>query len=121
MNKYIEAFIVVMLIFLLSGNLSVAPSSAQNPPQALVGITQRVSVSSDGVQGNYGSEGPSISADGRYVVFSSQATNLVVGDTNNNKDIFVHDRVTGEASRISVASDGTQGDGGSGGAFISED
>jgi hypothetical protein len=126
MNKYIKAFIVVMLIFLLCGNLSVAPSSAQNPPQALVGSTERVSVSSEGMQGNEGSTNPSISADGRYVVFESYASNLVIGDTYlcvyfNCADIFLHDRQTGETTRVSVASDGTQGDGESYNATISDD
>jgi Tol biopolymer transport system component len=72
------------------------------------GITTRVSVSSDGTQGNNGAVGPSISADGRYVAFKSDADNLVAGDTNGVRDVFVHDRVTGETTRVSVASDGTQ-------------
>jgi Tol biopolymer transport system component len=54
----------------------------------------RVSVDSNGNQGNYGSHDPSISADGRYVAFESGDSNLVAGDTNNTTDIFVHDRVT---------------------------
>ncbi len=74
-------------------------------------IIERVSVASDGTQGNFDSYAPSISADGRYVTFSSQS-NLVEGDTNGITDIFVHDRVTGETQRVSIASDGTQGNGG---------
>src|SRR5262249_27342773 len=50
----------------------------------------------------------SISGNGRYVAFSSAASNLVSGDTNNNNDIFVHDLVTGETSRVSVNSIGSQ-------------
>jgi len=72
------------------------------------GETTRVSVASDGSQAYNGSYWPSISADGRYVAFPSNATNLVSGDTNNQKDIFVHDRQTGETTRVSVASDGSQ-------------
>jgi Tol biopolymer transport system component len=72
-------------------------------------ITERVSVASDGTQGNAESWSPTISADGRYVAFSSYASNLVEGDTNGVTDIFVHDRVTGETQRVSVASNGTQG------------
>jgi hypothetical protein len=72
--------------------------------------TTLVSVASDGTQGNEGSTWPSISADGHYVAFGSYASNLVSGDTNGRKDIFVHDRVTGTTTRVSVASDGTQGD-----------
>jgi Tol biopolymer transport system component len=71
----------------------------------------RVSVASDGTQGNGLSNAPAISADGRYVTFTSNASNLVEGDTNGGTDIFVHDRVTGETQRVSVASDGTQGNG----------
>jgi len=109
MKKYIKASFAVILTFLLFGNLSVASSSVQNPPQTLVGVTERVSVASDGTQGNDWSSPHSISADGRYVVFISGATNLVVGDTNESWDIFVHDRVIGETTRVSVASDGTEG------------
>lgn len=75
------------------------------------GETTRVSVASDGTQGNNYSYAPSISADGRYVAFSSGASNLVSGDTNDKGDVFIHDRQTGETSRISVSSDGTQGNG----------
>lgn len=74
--------------------------------------TTRVSVDSDGNQANSRSSYPSISADGRYVVFSSSASNLVQGDTNNEQDIFVHDRTTRLTARVNVASDGSQGGGG---------
>jgi Tol biopolymer transport system component len=74
-------------------------------------MIELVSISSDGTQGNAESYAPSISADGRYVTFSSDASNLVEGDTNGVVDIFVHDRVTGETQRVSVSSDGTQGNG----------
>jgi hypothetical protein len=56
------------------------------------GVTRRVSVDSDGDQANGDSILPAISADGRFVAFSSEASNLVAGDTNNLADIFVHDR-----------------------------
>jgi Tol biopolymer transport system component len=72
------------------------------------GITERVSVASDGTQANHHSEASVISGDGRYVAFQSDASNLVTGDTNNAIDIFVHDRQTGITKRVSVASDGTQ-------------
>ena len=73
------------------------------------GLTTRVSVASDGVQGNGGAVYSSISADGRYVAFHSWATNLVSGDTDGWDDVFVHDRQSGQTERVSVASDGTQG------------
>jgi Tol biopolymer transport system component len=74
--------------------------------------TTRVSVRSDGAEGTGESYEPSISADGRHVAFMSYATNLVAGDTNEAGDVFVHDRVTGKTSRVSVTSDGTEGNGG---------
>jgi Tol biopolymer transport system component len=60
-----------------------------------LGITQRVSLASDGRQGNGMSSLPAISGDGRLIVFQSEASNLVPGDTNNVSDIFVHDRISG--------------------------
>jgi|GEM_PF-1585857 len=87
----------------------------------LTGQTTRVSVASGGAQGNSGSWCPSISADGRYVAFQSYASNLVPGDTNGVLDVFVHDRLTGQTTRVSVASDGTQGDSYSFGSSISAD
>jgi hypothetical protein len=75
----------------------------------LTGQTSRVSVDSAGVQGNFDSYEPSISADGRFVAFYSIASNLVPGDTNGNWDVFVHDRATGQTTRVSVDSAGVQG------------
>lgn len=85
------------------------------------GQTNRVSVASDGTQANGYSWDTSISADGRYLAFFSYATNLVNGDTNNGADVFVHDRQTGQTSRVSVASSGTQGNGDSFSPSISAD
>ncbi|MGH2537869.1 MAG: TolB family protein, partial [Candidatus Promineifilaceae bacterium] len=85
------------------------------------GQTSRVSVASDGAQGDNHSGAPSISADGRYVAFNSVASNLVGGDTNGAYDIFVHDRDTGQTSRVSIASDGAQGNESSGVPAISAD
>jgi archaellum component FlaF (FlaF/FlaG flagellin family) len=73
--------------------------------------TTRVSVSSNGVQGNGHSFSPAISADGRYITFDSGASNLISGDTNLSYDTFVHDRQTGSTTRVSVASNGSQGNG----------
>lgn len=75
---------------------------------SVTGITTRVSTSSAGVQGNGDSTITSISADGRFVVFLSDATNLVSGDTNGAKDAFIKDLVTGSTTRINTTSDGTQ-------------
>jgi Tol biopolymer transport system component len=73
--------------------------------------TTRVSVASDGMSGNATSNGAAISPGGGVVAFSSLATTLVAGDTNGVEDVFVHDRQTDETTRVSVASDGSQGDG----------
>jgi len=76
------------------------------------GQTTRVSLDSGGTQSNGASGGGcSISSDGRWVAFSSQATNLVAGDTNNLLDAFVHDRLTGQTSRVNIGSGGTQSNG----------
>jgi len=98
---------------LVSGDTNGAPDIFVRNLSA--GTTERVSVDSSGVEGNGGSGGPldlpDISADGRFVAFSSTATNLVPGDTNGVPDIFVHDRVTGVTERVSVSSTGVQSDG----------
>ncbi|MCJ2033584.1 hypothetical protein MKK54_05095, partial [Methylobacterium sp. J-068] len=87
--------------------------------------TTRASTAADGTQGNTASTTTSsasqISADGRYVVFSSNATNLVTGDANATSDIFVKDLLTGAVTLVSVASDGTQGNASSTNASISAD
>ena len=69
----------------------------------LTGVTRRVSISTGGRQGNHSSGDASISADGRFVAFSSGATNLVSGDTNKSDDVFVRDRATGVTGRVSVS------------------
>jgi len=75
------------------------------------GRTTLVSVDSAGKPGNGDSYSPSISADGRFVAFASEATNLVPGDTNGATDVFVHDRESGRTTRVSLASNGAQIDG----------
>ena len=74
------------------------------------GKTKRVSVRSNGTEGDGTSSKPSISASGRFVAFESGATNLVGGDTNTVGDVFVHDRRTGKTKRVSVRSNGDEGD-----------
>jgi Tol biopolymer transport system component len=81
----------------------------------------RVSFDSAGNQGNTDSYNPSISADGRFVAFDSDASNLVPGDTNSNRDIFVRDRLTNTTTRISLDSAGNQGNSNFFGASISAD
>ncbi len=74
----------------------------------------RASVANDGTQGNGVSLLPSLSHDGRYVAFESEASNLVRGDTNNVSDIFVRDNVAKTIVRASVTSSGVQANGFSG-------
>jgi Tol biopolymer transport system component len=74
------------------------------------GTTTRVSLAPGGAEANGGSYSPSISADGRDVAFLSDATNLVAGDTNMVRDVFVVDRQTATTSRASVDSAGVQAD-----------
>ena len=73
-----------------------------------LGTTDRVSVASNGTQANGDSAFPAISADGRYVTFESEASNVVPGDTNHARDVFVRDLRSGTTERVSVATDGTQ-------------
>jgi Tol biopolymer transport system component len=83
------------------------------------GRSERVSVPSrntsdartSGEESNGLSSDPSISRDGRYVAFWSEATNLVRDDTNGKRDVFAVDRAAGTTTRVSVADDGTQGNG----------
>ncbi len=79
------------------------------------------SVSSDGTIGNGDSYKPVIAGAGRYVAFRSQATNLVVGDTNKHWDIFVRDMTLGSTTRVSVSSSGGQSNHDSFEADISDD
>jgi hypothetical protein len=85
------------------------------------GTTERVSVDSAEAAGNSDSVEPSISGDGRYVAFPSDASNLVSGDTNGSVDVFVRDRQSGTTERVSVGSGGAQGNGDSDFASISSD
>lgn len=73
-------------------------------------FTERINIGSDGTQGvgpNF-SNGWAITPNGRYVIFSSEQTNLVPNDTNAVGDAFLYDRVTGMVQRVSLKSDGSQ-------------
>lgn len=86
------------------------------------GETRRISVDSAGAEALGGYSSPTaISADGRFITFASTATNLVAGDTNAKEDAFVHDRITGKTSRISVSTAGAEGKGDSEPTAISAD
>ncbi len=72
---------------------------------------ERASMSDAGTDADDRSAYPSASADGRYVAFESSAANLVDGDTNDSKDVFVYDRDTATVERVSRAGSGIQGNG----------
>ncbi|MFS4459098.1 TolB family protein [Bdellovibrio sp. HCB2-146] len=74
-----------------------------------LGVTTRVSVGPAGLQANGGSTDGSISSDGQVIAFTSDATNLVGGDTNARSDVFVHDIGTATTTRVSVSTGGTEG------------
>jgi uncharacterized delta-60 repeat protein len=71
----------------------------------------RVSTDAAGVQGNGASFDPVFSPDGSKIAFSSDASNLVAGDTNNGSDIFVKNLATGAITRVSTDAAGGQGEG----------
>lgn len=86
------------------------------------GLVVLVSVATDGTSGNDGnSYVGAITPGGRFIAFESEASNLVVGDTNAERDVFVHDRESGETERVSVATDGTEGNDASWAASMSAD
>lgn len=84
-------------------------------------VLERVSVDSAGVEGDDASGTASVSADGRFVAFTSAATRLVPGDTNGLRDVFLRDRTLGTTERISVATGGGQASGSSLQAVVSGD
>jgi Tol biopolymer transport system component len=87
----------------------------------VAGTTTLVSVSSTDVQGNGDSSSASISDDGRYVAFQSDADNLVASDNGLYSDVFVHDLQTGTTTRVSVDLDGVEGNGNSKAPSMSAD
>jgi PKD repeat protein/Tol biopolymer transport system component len=109
-----------------SSATNLVPGDTYGKPDVFVhdrdtGVTERVSVSSAGAQAEGDSIRSAISADGRYVAFSSSAANLVPGDTNARFDIFIHDRDTGTTERVSVATGGAQANDSSSDPAISVD
>ena len=105
---------LVCLLIIVVGFALNAPSLRVQAVNSFDPI-QRVSVSTAGAQGNADSFISSIAGgsafagvDGRYIVFTSEADNLVGGDTNDLPDIFLHDRWSGFTTLISLAPDGSQ-------------
>jgi Tol biopolymer transport system component len=87
----------------------------------LLNTTELVSTSSAGQLGDCDSGWASITPDGRFVAFLSCATNLVAGDTNGVSDVFLRDRSTGATTRVSVSSSGTESNGETFDALLSDD
>jgi hypothetical protein len=84
------------------------------------GITTRVSVSGTGAQSNGTSELPSMTYSDSLVAFDSDATNLVPGDTNRVRDVFLRQRILGTTERASVSSTGEQGNAASSNASVGD-
>ena len=103
MKRVAQSILIVLVVLGLLG-----PTSAlAHPP----GVTEWISISSDGAGANNQSDMPAISADGRFVAFVSLADNLVPEDTNGFADTFVHDRLTNTTERVSVSSREREGNG----------
>ena len=83
------------------------------------GIATRVSTGAGGAQANYGSYEPVFSPDGTKVAFTSFASNLVPGDSNNTRDIFVKNLASGAIARVSTGAAGAQANYGSGAQVFS--
>ncbi len=123
-NPSISASGRYVAFYSAANNLVISDTNSSNDVfvhDRQTGQTTRVSVDSAGGQVTNGSYHPAISADGRYVAFHSAASNLITGDSNNKYDIFVHDRQTGETTRVSLSSAGGQGNDNSYTAAISAD
>jgi hypothetical protein len=103
-SVFIIAIVAVAMIGLMVPSVfAVDLPSPENYPNL-------VSVSPDGLPGNGQSNDPYISADGRFVVFHSDATNLVDDDENYQRDVFVRDLLNEKTELVSISSDGKQGD-----------
>lgn len=97
----------------MSTDTAIVPGKTSNRPDVIVrdlktGTNRRASVDSDGNESDGTAYQPLLSANGRFVAFGSDATDLVPGDTNGLYDIFVHDMKTGSTVRVSVDSHGNQ-------------
>ncbi|MEU8379430.1 S8 family serine peptidase [Streptosporangium sp. NPDC048865] len=109
-----------------SGATNLVPGDVNGQTDAFAhdretGKTELISVASDGTRSDGLSSSPSFSADGRFAVFNSDATNLVPGDANGRTDVFVRDRTTGKTEVVSVGASGVPADGNSREQSISAD
>jgi Tol biopolymer transport system component len=90
---------------LVAGVVAAPPSAAAAAP------VERVTVDQGGGEPDGSSFDPTVSADGRFVAFLSQATDLVPGDGNGMADVYVRDRVEGRTIRVTVGADGGDSNG----------
>jgi Tol biopolymer transport system component len=95
-----------------SGATNLAPHDRNRASDVFVRDRCRHTTELISVGGEWDSFGPAMTADGRYVAFVSDATKLVAGDTNGERDMFVRDRKTGTTTRVDVDSAGRQARGG---------
>ena len=115
-NIYRPRALLVLLVAAVLAAMALVGVMASSSGAA-AGDTIRISVSSSGTQGNARSSGGAFSADGRYVAFSSCASNLVTNDTNQldpskpctGEDVFVRDRDAGTTEQVSVGPKNTDG------------
>jgi len=105
---------------------NIVPGDTNERPDAfarslLTGRVIQLSVARDGGPANHGSSARSASADGRFIVFSSSASNLIENDTNGIGDLFVRDLHESRTERITLGNDGAQANDTSDGGVISAD
>src|SRR5260221_13607403 len=110
----------VLVSALVISSLSAGSPGVQHAFAAAL-VTERVSLTATGGQASGNSEAPSISADGRFVAFDSEAADIVPGDTNHRSDVFVRDRASGTTVAVSVRPDGKLSAGGGYQQKISDD
>jgi len=121
-HKPIRTALAVIVV--AAGSAGAVAGTAAAGADRHPGTISLVSVGLNGIGGNEASgvDGASgTSAHGRYVVFSSYASDLVANDTNGQRDVFVRDMVTGRTTLVSVGPGGVQGNGESRQASISAD
>lgn len=105
------AFAVLAVAAVPVGAVAVPATAGGDRHHTTIGL---VSVGASGGGGDADSfagteKGLGVSADGRYVVFSSYATDLVANDTNGQRDVFVRDTMTRRTTLVSVGVGGIQG------------
>jgi len=107
--RSVRAIGAAVLVAVSGASCVTSPESIDPPPDPIgTPSTTRVSVASDGIQGNGITSAVSISGDDRYIGFVSAASNLVPATPTACRDVFVHDVQTNTTSRVVVAVDGAQ-------------